>query len=94
MTSSLSNLAAISTKSFSPFEINYEFDGVASVNGVAYPSINAAIVAAKDGDTIVVLKNYSSDAVLINLYPETHKAITVDLNGKTLTYTGTAKAVR
>ena len=84
----------IYTKSFSPFEINYEFDGVASVNGVAYPSINAAIVAAKDGDTIVVLKNYSSDAVLINLYPETHKAITVDLNGKTLTYTGTAKAVQ
>ena len=87
-------ILTIYTQSFSPFQISYEFDGVASLNGVAYPSINKAIAAAKDGDTIVVLKNYTSDGLLINLYPSTKKAITVDLNGKTLKYTGDKKAVQ
>ena len=84
----------IYTKTFSPFEVSYEFDGVASLNGVAYPSINAAIKAAKNGDTVVVMKDYTSSNILINLVPEAGKAITVDLNGKTLTYTGTDRAVQ
>ena len=41
-------ILTIYTQSFSPFQISYEFDGVASLNGVAYPSINKAIAAAKN----------------------------------------------
>jgi predicted ribosomally synthesized peptide with SipW-like signal peptide len=84
----------ITTKTFSPFQVNYKFDGVASVNGKMYASINEAIDAAKSGATVVVEKNITYSGILINLVSETPKKITVDLNGKTLTQNGHNRAVQ
>ena len=58
---------------------------VAEVGGVKYETVNAAIAAAKDGDTVTLLGDTTED-VLIN------KSITLDLGGKTLTNTGVGKA--
>lgn len=58
---------------------------VAEVGGVKYETVNEAITAAKDGDTVTLLGDTTED-VLIN------KSITLDLGGKTLTNTGVGKA--
>ena len=72
----------ICTKSFSPFEISYKFDGVASVNGTAYTTLRSAIAAAGDNDTIVLMKDVSTASTV-----SFTKKVTLDLNGKTYTYT-------
>lgn len=56
---------------------------VAEVGGVKYETVNAAIAAANNGDTVTLLSDTTED-VLIN------KSITLDLGGKTLTGTGAA----
>ena len=58
---------------------------VAELNGVKYETVNAAIAAANNGDTVTLLSDTTED-VLIN------KSITLDLGGKTLTNTGVGKA--
>lgn len=58
---------------------------VAEVGGVKYETVNAAIAAANNGDTVTLLSDTTED-VLIN------KSITLDLGGKTLTNTGAGKA--
>ncbi len=58
---------------------------VAEVGGVKYETVNAAIAAANNGDTVTLLSDTTED-VLIN------KSITLDLGGKTLTNTGVGKA--
>ena len=68
----------ICSSTFSPFEISYDFNPVASVNGVGYTTLRSAIAAAKDGDTVVLTKDDSSNLWIPN------KNITIDLNGKTL----------
>ena len=70
----------ICTKSFSPFEISYTFNGVAAVNGIAYSSLPSAIAVAEAGDTVTLLKNVDITSAL-----NISKKLTLDLNGKTLT---------
>ena len=67
----------ICTRSFSPFQIEYEFDGKASVNGVAYTTLTNALAAANEGETIVLMKDVSSTFT-------PNKNISLDLNGYTL----------
>ena len=67
----------ICTSSFSPFQIEYEFDGKASVNGVAYTTLTNALAAANEGETIVLMKDVSSTFT-------PNKNISLDLNGYTL----------
>ena len=56
---------------------------VAEINGVGYTSLTAALAAAKDGDTIKLLKDLeSTDAITIPA------GVTLDGDGKTLAYTG------
>ena len=69
----------ICTKTFSPFQINYEFNGVASVNGIAYSTIPSAIAAAQKGDTVVLMKDVSTTSAIT-----IEKNIILDLNGKKL----------
>ena len=73
----------ICTTSFSPFEISYEFNGIASLNGVAYTTLPSAIAAAKDGETVVLLKDFSTSSTTISIKD---KKITLDLNGKEYNY--------
>mgnify|MGYP004510758889 CR=1 FL=1 len=59
---------------------NVELEKVAEVNKIRYDSLKAAINAAAAGDTVKILQDFEiSEQIIIN------KAITIDLNGKTLT---------
>ena len=58
---------------------------VAKVNGVSYSSLQEAINAAQDGETVTLLANEAEDVVI-------GKSITFDLGGKTLTNTNSGKA--
>lgn len=91
---SSTGVLTIVTTTFSPFVIEYDFVPCASVNGVGYPSPNAAIAAAKDGETVVIQRSFSSNDMLFNLAPAETKNITVDLNGKTATYTSNNRAIQ
>ncbi len=87
-----SGVLTIETSSFSPFEVTFEQDVVASVGSIGYSSINAAITAAKDGDTILVTENVTANSTMLNLVQD--KAVTVNLNGNVLTYTGPDRSVQ
>lgn len=64
-------------------------DDVAEVNGTKYTSIKNAVNAAVDGDIVKLLKDVEqTDEILIE------KAITLDLNDKTLTITRAYAGVR
>ena len=52
---------------------------VAEVNGTSYPSLQAAIDAAQDGDTVTLLSDIEQNSQLA-----IGKSITLDLNGKTI----------
>ncbi|MBR3842930.1 MAG: right-handed parallel beta-helix repeat-containing protein, partial [Christensenellaceae bacterium] len=56
---------------------------VAEVNGTQYTSLQAAIDAAKDGDTVTLL-----DDVTITTYVSINKSITLDLGGNAITRDG------
>lgn len=58
---------------------------VAEVNGTKYSSLQAAINAAQDGETVKLLADAAEDVVI-------SKGITLDLGGKTLTNTNSGKA--
>lgn len=58
--------------------------GVAEVNGVSKPSLQEAINAAQDGETVKLLTDATEDVTVA-----TGKNITLDLGGKTLTNTNT-----
>ena len=60
-------------------------DSVAEVGGVKYLSLQAAINAASEGQTVTLLKNATEDVTI-------DKNITLDLGGKTLTNTGKGNA--
>lgn len=57
---------------------------VAQIDNTTYNTLSDAITAAKNGKTITLLKNTSGKVVI-----PTDKNITLDLNGNTITHTGT-----
>ena len=61
--------------------------GVAQVAGKAFTSLQAAIDAAQDGETVTLLTDATEDATIA-----AGKNITLDLGGKTLTNTSAGKA--
>ena len=61
--------------------------GVAQVAGKAFTSLQAAIDAAQNGETVTLLTDATEDATVA-----AGKNITLDLGGKTLTNTNTGKA--
>ena len=63
---------------------------VAEVNGVAYATLSEAIAAAKDGDTVKLIANFSTDATKTMATDRliVNKSITLDLNGYTMTIPG------
>ena len=63
---------------------------VAEVNGVAYATLSEAIAAAKDGDTVKLIANFSTDATKTTATDRliVNKSITLDLNGYTMTIPG------
>lgn len=71
----------IQTSSFSPFKITYEPIVVASLNGVGYWNFTTALMAAKEGDTLVLCNDINLD------YLDVRKNLTIDLNGHALSGT-------
>ena len=63
--------------------------GKAANNAAA---LSTAIQDAKDGDTVIVTDNITSNNMLANL--TTSKSVTIDLQGKTLVYNGSNRAVQ
>ena len=61
--------------------------GIAKVNGTSYPSLQEAISAAQDGETVTLLADVAEDVTIA-----AGKNITLDLGGKTLTNTNSGKA--
>ena len=57
---------------------------VAQIDNTTYNTLSDAITAAENGKTITLLKNTSGEVVI-----PTDKNITLDLNGNTITHTGT-----
>lgn len=58
---------------------------VAEVNGTTYPSLQEAIKAAQDGQTVTLLADATEDVAI-------NKSITLDLGGKTLTNTNSSSS--
>ena len=61
---SATGVLAIATASFSPFTIAYEADYAASIGNVGYVTLEEAIDAAVDGDTVNLLKNVTLNDTL------------------------------
>ena len=57
---------------------------VAEVNGVAYATLSEAIAAAKDGDTVTLLRDINTPEISYMI----SKSLTIDLNGMTVTGSG------
>ena len=73
----------IKTKTFSPFKLSYTVpEGVAAIGSKTYTTLEAAVSDAKNGDTVILLKNVSVGAQIL-----VDKTITLDLNGNTITGT-------
>ena len=70
------------TLDYGSFEVAAKSDVEAAIGPTQYPSLNAAIAAAKDGETIKLTKNANGDGIIIN------KNITIDLNAFTYTIDG------
>ncbi len=75
------------TESNGSYFISEKSDNVAQINGVQYATLPDAVAAAVSGDTITMLK----DATVTTEIDFADKAITLDLNSKTVT--GTLSAV-
>lgn len=73
----------IKTSSFSPFEVGYSIEAEAMIGSNIYATLADAIAAATSGDTVVLLRNVTSNTGIV-----IDKAITLDGNGKTITVTG------
>ena len=57
---------------------------VAEVNGVAYATLSEAIAAAKDGDTVKLLRDINTPEISYVI----SRSLTIDLNGMTVTGSG------
>ena len=67
------------TKGFSPFTISAASESAAEVDGVIYPSLQAAVDAVKNNGTIKLLKNVAADekatvskTITFNVDPDNH----------------------
>ncbi|MBS5574752.1 MAG: hypothetical protein KHY01_01160 [Firmicutes bacterium] len=60
----------------------------AKIGNVEYETLAAAFAAAKDGETIVLLKNSSGNGIQVNTEKFVNQGLTVDFNGHTYTVGG------
>ena len=60
----------------------------AKIGTTEYDTLAAAFAAAKDGETIVLLKNSSGNGIQVNTEKFTNQGLTVDFNGHTYTVGG------
>ena len=73
-------IVTLAMTSFSATESEASGTDVATVNGIAYPTLTEAIGAAADGDTVVLIDDTAVDTTI-----DVTNSITLDLNGHTIT---------
>lgn len=66
-------------------------EAVASVDGISYTSLTAALASLQDGQTVTILA--STDVSLTDTYTLAAKNVALDLNGQTVTLNSAAKDV-
>ena len=57
-------ILTIVTASFSPFKVEYKTDFAAKIGNIGYATLEKAVDAAKDGDTVVLIKNVTLNETL------------------------------
>ncbi len=72
-------IVTFTTDSFSTFDVQYDAPAAMIVGGECYPTLAAAVAAAKDDDTITLLKDSTENGV-----KGENKGFVLDLNGHTL----------
>lgn len=75
------------TDSFSPFTVVFDTP-VAIVRDTYYNTLAEAVAAAKDGDTITLLKDSNGDGIVVEVNTFTNQGLTVDFNGHTYSVGG------
>ena len=73
---------------YSKFAVSYDANFVAAINGQGYASLAAAFDAAKDGDTITLLKSTNGNGIELDTGKFATEGLTVDFNGHTYTVGG------
>jgi predicted ribosomally synthesized peptide with SipW-like signal peptide len=58
-------ILTIVTASFSPFKVEYKTDFAAKIGNIGYATLDKAVDAAKDGDTVVLIKNVTLNETLV-----------------------------
>ncbi|MGM9573149.1 MAG: SipW-dependent-type signal peptide-containing protein [Hominicoprocola sp.] len=82
-------ILTIVTASFSPFKVEYKTDFAAKIGNIGYATLDKAIDAAKDGDTVALIKN-----VTLNKTLGIDKDIVLDLGQYVITIADEEEAVQ
>ena len=76
------------TNSFSTFDVQYDAPVAVIAGGECYPTLAAAFDAAKDGDTITLLKSTNGNGIALDTGKFATRGLTVNFNGHTYTVGG------
>ena len=76
------------TDSFSTFDVQYDAPTAMIVGGECYTTLADAVAAAKDGDTITLLKSTNGNGIQVKTEKFATEGLTVDFNGHSYTVGG------
>ena len=82
-----SGYVTFTTNSFSPFTVVFDTP-VAIVGDTYYNTLPDAVAAAKDGDTITLLRDSNGNGIVVKANTFTNQGLTVDFNGHTYSVGG------
>ena len=81
-------IVTFTTDSFSIFDVQYDAPTAMIVGGECYTTLADAVAAAKDGDTITLLKNTNGNGIQVKTEKFATGGLTVDFNGHSYTVGG------
>ena len=81
-------IVTFTTDSFSIFDVQYDAPTAMIVGGECYTALADAVAAAKDGDTITLLKNTNGNGIQVATGKFATRGLTVDFNGHSYTVGG------
>ena len=80
----VTGILTICTSSFSPFEVSFEANHAVRVNNSYYFTLNDAVENAKNGDTLVLLRDITGFTTEDIVEIPAGKTLTLDMNGKSI----------
>lgn len=81
-------IVTFTTDSFSIFDVQYDAPTAMIVGGECYTTLADAVAAAKDGDTITLLKNTNGNGIRVATEKFATRGLTVNFNGHSYTVGG------